>query len=101
MVILQITFDYSGGYGEKMYEECKDLAQSITMEKGFLWKIWTENSKKNIAGGIYAFDNEQNAQNYANMHIKRLENFKVAKNFKYEILNTNEKLSKITHFEIQ
>lgn len=100
MVILQITFDYSGGYGDKLYEECKDLAQSITKEKGFLWKIWTENSDKGIAGGIYAFDNKENAQIYANMHTKRLQDFGVAKNFNYEILDVNEKLSQITNFKI-
>lgn len=99
MVILQITFDYNGGYGNKMYEECKDLAQSIRNEKGFLWKIWTQCQDKGIAGGIYAFDEIQNAKNYADMHTKRLEKFGVAKNFKYEILDINEKLSKITNFK--
>lgn len=85
MVVLQITFDYTGGYGDKMYEECKDLAQSINNEKGFLWKIWTENNKNKIAGGIYAFDQAKNAENYANMHIQRLENLVLQKtsNMKY------------------
>ncbi|NLY03712.1 MAG: monooxygenase [Campylobacter sp.] len=100
MVILQIHFDYSGGWGEEMYKESKDLATSIKNEKGFIWKIWTEDKNSGIAGGIYAFDNRENAKNYAIMHIKRLEKFGIAKNFKYEILDTNATLSKITNFEI-
>lgn len=98
MVILQVIFDYQGGFGDEMTKECKDLALSITKEKGFLWKIWTENEAKKLAGGIYAFDSEENAKNYAKMHQARLKNFGV-KNFKYEILNTNEALNKITNFK--
>lgn len=100
MVILQIYFDYFGGYGKRMYEESKELAHSIKNEPGFLWKIWTENEDKKIAGGVYAFNNRTNAQNYAKMHIERLEKFKVGKNFKYEIFDTNDDLSQITNFKI-
>ena len=99
MVILQVLFDYKGGFGNEMYKECKDLANSINQEKGFLWKIWTENKDDKKAGGIYAFNNEENAKNYITMHKKRLSDFGVASNFTYEILNTNDDLSKITNFK--
>lgn len=101
MVILQIHFDYNGGYGDEMYKESKDLAQSIKKEKGFLWKIWTESKEDGIAGGIYAFDTRANAEEYIDMHIKRLQEFGVAKNFKYEILDVNDNLSQITNFKLK
>ncbi|QKF64867.1 monooxygenase [Campylobacter corcagiensis] len=100
MVILQIHFDYSGGYGDDMYKQSKELAQSINDEPGFLWKIWTESKEDGIAGGIYAFDSRKNAQKYADMHTKRLEEFGIAKNFKYEILDVNDNLSQITNFKL-
>ncbi len=101
MVIMQVLFDYKGGYGEQMYEQCRELAESITKESGFIWKIWTENEEKGIAGGIYAFNSAQQAETYAKMHAKRLEEFKVATNFRYEILDANEKLSAITNFKLK
>lgn len=99
MVILQIHFDYTGGYGEEMYEQSHELAKSIKDEKGFIWKIWTEDKDKGIAGGIYAFDSRKNAEAYAAMHTERLSKFGVASNFKYEILDINDKLSGITNFK--
>lgn len=101
MVIMQVLFDYKGGYGDEMYEQCRELALSITQEKGFVWKIWTENRDKNIAGGIYAFNSAKEAESYAKMHAKRLEEFGVAANFRYEILDANEKLSAITNFKLK
>lgn len=101
MVIMQVLFDYKGGYGDDMYEQCRELAESITKESGFIWKIWTENKDKKIAGGVYAFKSAKEAESYAKMHAKRLESFGVATNFRYEILDVNEKLSKITNFEIK
>lgn len=33
----------------------KELADSISQEPGFIWKIWTENQDTQEAGGIYLF----------------------------------------------
>lgn len=61
MVILQIHFDYNGGYGEQMVSEAQALKESINNEPGFLWKIWTETKKKVLRVGSYAFDNRVHA----------------------------------------
>ena len=100
MVILQIHFDYNGGYGDQMVAEAQALAASINNEPGFLWKIWTENEEKGIAGGIYAFDSRTNAECYAAMHMKRLKEFGMATNFHYEIMNVNAALSEINQFRL-
>ena len=99
MVILQVHFNYSGGYKKEMYNECKDLAKSINNEPGFLWKIWTESEEKGLAGGVYAFDTKENAQKYITMHTERIEKFGIGKDFKYEILDVNDELSQITNFQ--
>jgi hypothetical protein len=51
---------------------CKIVTKSINDEPGFLWKIWTENESEQEAGGIYAFDTYDNAQQYLNRHRTRL-----------------------------
>ncbi|CZE47248.1 monooxygenase [Campylobacter geochelonis] len=98
MVILQVDFDYKGGYDEDMFKECENLAKSIACEPGFMWKIWTQNKEKNTSGGIYAFESKDDAQKYIKMHLSRLEKSGLASNFRYEIFETNEKLSAITNF---
>lgn len=101
MIILQIHFDYNGGYGEQMVSQAASLAQSINEEAGFLWKIWTENQDKGIAGGIYAFDSRENAESYAKMHMQRLTESGMGSNFVYEIMDVNERLSQINHFDVE
>lgn len=81
-------------------KEAKGLAESINDEQGFIWKIWTENQSKGIAGGIYAFDTRENVKRYANMHMKRLTEFGMGSNFQYEIMDVNEELSGINQFRV-
>ncbi|NLK66274.1 MAG: monooxygenase [Campylobacteraceae bacterium] len=101
MVILQVHFDYTGGYGKEMYKESLDLAKSINDEPGFLWKIWTENEEKGIAGGVYAFDTRENAEVYIKMHKERIEKFGIGKDFVVEIFDVNDDLSQVTNFKFQ
>ena len=100
MVILQIHFDYTGGYGEQMLHEARELAESINNEPVFMLKIWTENQEKGIAGGIYAFDSRVHAEQYAVMHKKRLTNYGMGSNFQYEIMDVNEQLSGVNQFRV-
>lgn len=45
--LLQIDFKMKGPFGDEMAKEFSDLAKSINVEDGFIWKIWTENAQKN------------------------------------------------------
>lgn len=98
MVILQVHFDYFGGYGNDMYRESLELAKTINNEDGFLWKIWTANEAKGIAGGVYAFDTRENAEKYIKMHEERIAKFGVGNNFVVEIFDVNEDLSQVNQF---
>lgn len=94
--ILQVDFSIEGPFSEDMAHQFSDLAKSINKEPGFLWKIWTENEYSKEAGGIYAFETENDAQNYLTMHSKRLASIGVNE-VNAKIFTINETLTKITH----
>lgn len=93
--LVQVDFPYQGSFGSEMAKELKGLAESITEEPGFLWKIWTENQQAAEAGGIYMFENEATATAYIAMHTARLKEFGVPE-VRARIFDVNEELSKIT-----
>ncbi|KXY69494.1 monooxygenase [Bacillus pacificus] len=74
----------------------KLLAKSINEEEGFHWKIWTENEKTKEAGGIYVFEEKQDAEKYAEMHKNRLQASRV-KDIRVRIFHINDKLTKLNH----
>ena len=61
--VLQVDFKMNGPFGDEMAAEFSGLARSINEEEGFMWKIWTENSDTNEAGGIYLFETKETAEN--------------------------------------
>jgi hypothetical protein len=94
-VLLQIDFPYQGPFGSEMAEAFSPLAQSIAAEKGLIWKIWTENSTTNDAGGIYLFEDEESAKSYLAMHTARLESFGV-QGIRSKLFEVNIPLSHLT-----
>ena len=66
-VILQVDFPSEGPFGESMSQAYRELAESIKLETGMLWKIWTENSQTQEAGGIYLANIVRN--HTKNLHV--------------------------------
>jgi len=93
--ILQVDFPHAGPFGEEFSTAFGDLATDIASESGLVWKIWTENEEAKEAGGIYLFDNIDDAKRYLEKHTKRLESFGYT-NIRGKIFAANEPLSKIT-----
>jgi len=93
--LLQVDFPYTGPFGDDMTNAMGDLAKDIASESGLEWKIWTENQEENTAGGIYLFDNIEDAERYLVKHTKRLESFGLS-NIRGKIFNVNEPLSKLS-----
>lgn len=93
-VILQVDFPSQGPFGEAMSQAYQTLAESINLETGMIWKIWTENSDTQEAGGIYLFDYQENAEKYLKMHTARLTSFGV-KSIRGKIFQINSVLSDI------
>ncbi|MGO4344504.1 monooxygenase [Paenibacillus sp. MCAF9] len=92
--VLQVDFKMNGPFGDEMAEAFSDLAKSINEEDGFMWKIWTENSKKNEAGGIYLFETKETAEKYNIMHTSRLADFGIT-DINAKIFSVNPKLTEI------
>jgi hypothetical protein len=93
-VILQVDFPFTGPFGPEMTTAMSGLAQSIATEPGFLWKIWTESSSSNEAGGIYLFESKESAEKYIEMHTKRLAGFGIT-GVNAKIFDVNEGLTAI------
>jgi hypothetical protein len=93
--ILQVDFPHDGVFGEAMSEAFSDLAKDIAGEEGLIWKIWTENEAAKEAGGIYLFDNEEDAQRYLKKHTERL-NFFGYTDIRAKIFAVNESLSRLS-----
>lgn len=92
--LLQVDFPFGGPFGEEIEKIFWDLAKSINKEKGFHQKIWTENQETKEAGGIYIFEEKQDAEKYAEMHKKRLQSSSV-KYIRVKIFKINKKLTKL------
>lgn len=92
--LLQVDFPHTGPFKEAFTEAFTELAKDIAMEKGLIWKIWTENEETKEGGGIYLFDNISDAKRYLDKHIKRLESFGYT-NIRGKIFDVNEPLSLI------
>ena len=92
--ILQVDFPYEGPWGSDMEQAMKPLADSIALEKGLIWKVWTENQSLKEAGGIYLFTNPVDAQNYIEKHEKRLNENGISQ-IRYKIFHVNQQLSQL------
>ncbi len=95
MKLVQFDFAYQGPFGKEMTEAMAGLAQSISQESGFIWKIWTENETTQEAGGIYLFENEPAALAYIKKHSERLQMFGISQ-VNVKIFDVNTPLTAIT-----
>jgi hypothetical protein len=94
VTLVQVDFPHSGPWGAEMAAAMEGLAQSIAAEPGFLFKYWTEDQAKGLAGGVYAFASRSEAEAYLAMHAARLESFGY-RNIRGLVLDVNEGLSRI------
>jgi hypothetical protein len=93
--LLQVDFPHNGPFGDELTMAMSDLAKDIANEKGLISKLWTENEATKEAGGVYLFDNEQDAARYLQKHTERLEAFGYG-NIRGKIFAVNEALSALS-----
>jgi len=94
-VILQIDFAFQGPFGEELAEAMGELAESISREPGFIWKIWTEDPENHRAGGVYLFRDKPSAEAFQAKHLERLNSFGIAEP-RSLLLGINEALTEMT-----
>lgn len=93
--LLQVDFPHNGPFGDELSAAMSDLAKDIATEKGLISKLWTENKATKEAGGIYLFDNVEDAERYLKKHTERLEAFGYT-NIRGKIFAVNEVLSALS-----
>lgn len=93
--LLQVDFPHNGPFGDDLTVVMSDLAKDIANEKGLISKLWTENEAEQEAGGIYLFDNSEDAERYLQKHTERLEAFGYS-NIRGKIFVVNEDLSALS-----
>lgn len=94
--LVQFDFKFTGPFGKEMTAALEGLARSITQEPGFVWKIWTENSRTGEAGGIYVFTDEAAARAYIEKHTERLRSFGIH-HVNVKLFDINEELTRVTN----
>lgn len=92
--LVQVDFPHQGPFKDELTKALEGLAQDIATEEGLIWKIWTENEENKEAGGIYLFDNLNDAKRYLEKHTTRLQSFGYT-DIRGKIFNVNEALSLI------
>lgn len=73
--LLVFEFPSAGPYGAEAEAAYADLAADIAGEEGLVWKVWTEDPKRGVAGGVYLFDDAESAEAYVEKHTDRLAGF--------------------------
>lgn len=94
--LLQVDFPHNGPFGDQLTTAMTNLAKDIATEKGLISKLWTENEVEKEAGGIYLFDNIEDAERYLKKHTERLEAFGY-NNIRGKIFLINEALSALNN----
>lgn len=94
--LLVFEFPSTGPFGAEALEGYRELATNIAGEEGLVWKVWTEDPARQVAGGVYLFNSEERADAYTAKHTARLAGFGITgiSAVKYEV---NEGLSAIDH----
>lgn len=92
--LLVFEFPSTGPFGAEAVDAYRGLAEDIAGEPDLVWKVWTEDPEREVAGGVYLFASEKAADGYVEKHTKRLEGFGISsiQAVKYQV---NEELSKI------
>lgn len=94
--LLQVDFPFTGPWGADAVGALTDLANVIDQAPGLRWKIWTENERDGVSGGIYLFDDEASARAYMDEHSARLASFGIT-GVRAVFLDVNEGLTAINH----
>ncbi len=92
--LLQVDFTLPNTMGPEVINKMVELAKSINLEPGLVWKIWTQQPVNQLGGGIYLFEDEQSAKSYLEMHSNRLTQMGIT-NIRGVIFNINSDLTHI------
>lgn len=93
--LLVFEFPSAGPFGADAVAAYRELAEHIAQEHGLVWKLWTEDATRGVAGGVYLFDNAADAERYTAFHSARLAGFGIT-GIDARSYDVNDGLSAIT-----
>lgn len=93
--LLVFEFPSDGPFGADAVAAYRGLAEHISQENGLIWKVWTESANRGVAGGVYLFDNAEDAARYTAFHTERLAGFGITQ-IDARSFDVNQGLSAIT-----
>lgn len=93
--LLVFEFPSEGPFGAAAAEAYRGLAEDIAGEPGLVWKVWTEDPDRKVAGGAYLFETAEQARAYTEKHSARLAGFGIS-GIEVRSYEVNEALSAIT-----
>ena len=95
-VILAMDFAWMPSEDPAVHAALRALAESIATDTpGLLWKIWTRDTARGRAGGLYAFADRDAALAYQAMHATRVE-ARGATDIQARLWDTNAEMGAIT-----
>lgn len=98
--LLVFEFPSIGPFGAEATQAYRELAEDIAKEEGLLWKVWTEDTSREVAGGVYLFINAEHADRYTEKHTERLAGFGIT-GITATQYDVNTELSAINHMSLQ
>ena len=93
--LLVFEFPSEGPFGDAAAQAYRGLAQDIAGEPGLVWKVWTEDPDRKVAGGAYLFETGEQARAYTEKHSTRLAGFGIS-GIDVRSFEVNDALSAIT-----
>ncbi|WIM67825.1 monooxygenase [Corynebacterium breve] len=98
-ILVVFEFPSDGPFGADATEGYRGLAEDISQEKDLIWKVWTEDEARKVAGGVYLFTSDEAADVYIEKHTARLSGFGISdiSAVKYQV---NDELSAIDHAKL-
>lgn len=94
--LLVFEFPSTGPFGTEAEAAYADLAADIAGQEGLIWKVWTEDPQRQVAGGVYLFTDAASAAAYVEKHTARLAGFGIT-DITATSYQVNEGLSRIDH----
>ncbi|QGU03432.1 monooxygenase [Corynebacterium comes] len=94
--LLVFEFPSTGPFGPEAEAAYADLADDIAGQEGLVWKVWTEDPQREVAGGVYLFADEASARAYVEKHTARLAGFGIT-DITATAYEVNEGLSRVDH----
>lgn len=98
--LLVFEFPSPGPFGTEAEAAYADLAADIATEEGLIWKVWTEDPRRQVAGGVYLFRDADSAAAYVEKHSARLAGFGIT-DISVTATEVNEGLSRIDHATLE